>query len=343
MTDMVDNSKKFRIAVDAMGGDYAPLEIVRGGIQAAQIPGIHVILVGKKAIVEELVKQEAPKGVELDLEIYDAPGDIPMDEKNPARAVKRAKDASVVVANQLVADGNADAVVAAGHTGAATASSLFTLGRIEGFERPCICTLIPTIEGKMFLIDGGSNIETTPGQMLQSGLIGSILAKIILKIDNPRVGLLNVGEEEGKGTDRYKEAYELLKNYQRINFIGNVEGKTIIDSTCDVAVCDGFTGNIHLKALEGGLKAMAAAVQAQIKKSGPLALVAGLILKLLGVFDRIKAHFHPNSFGGALLGGVNGVSIISHGSSNAEAIKNACLHAKLLLENDVINKIKDSL
>ena len=336
---MVDRNKKFRIAIDAMGGDYAPLEIVKGGIEAAQLPGIHVILVGKKAIIEDLVKQESPRGVQLDLEIYDAPGDIPMDEKNPARAVKRGHDASVVVANQLVAEGNADAVVAAGHTGAATASSLFTLGRIEGFERPCICTLIPTITGKMFLIDGGSNIETTPEQMVQSALIGSILAKIILKIDNPRVGLLNVGEEEGKGTDRYKQAYDLLKNYQRINFIGNVEGKTIIDSICDVAIYDGFTGNIHLKALEGGLKAMAAAVQNQIKKSGPLAMLAGLTLKSLGVFDRIKAHFHPNSFGGALLGGVNGVSIISHGSSNAEAIKNACVHARVLLEHDIIAKV----
>lgn len=335
--------QNYRIAIDAMGGDYAPLEIVRGGIQAAQIPGIHVILVGKKQEVEKVLLQELGTINYPDLEVYDAPGDIPMDEKNPARAVKRGGDASVVVANKLVAEGKADAVIAAGHTGAATAASLFTLGRLEGFERPCICTLIPTITGKMFLIDGGSNIDTTPEQMLQSAVIGTILAKIILKLDNPRVGLLNVGEEEGKGTERYKDAYNLLKACDRINFIGNVEGKTIIDSICDIAVCDGFTGNIHLKALEGGLKAMAAAVQQQIKRSGPLALVAGLILKSLGVFDRIKAHFHPNSFGGALLGGVNGVSIISHGSSNAEAIKNACVHAKLLLENDVINKVKSQI
>ncbi len=279
----------------------------------------------------------------MDIEVVDAPDDISMDEKNPARAVKRAQNSSVVVANKLVKEGRADAVIAAGNTGAATAASLFELGRIEGFERPCICTVIPTSTSKMLLIDGGSNIETTPEQMLQSAILGNILAKTLFNIKEPRIGLLNVGGEEGKGTDKYKEAYALMKAESQINFIGNVEGKTIIDEICDAAICDGFTGNIHLKALEGGLKMMAKATQYQIKNSGHLGLLGGLLLKASGAFDKIKSHFHPSSYGGALLGGLNHVSLISHGSSDAEAIKNACKHAKLLVENNVVEVVKSKI
>ncbi len=333
-----NQNKQITVAIDAMGGDYAPLAIVKGAILAARNLDLKIILTGKAAEIEKILQEQG--AANANIEVVDAPEDIPMDEKNPAKAVRRAKNSSVVVANRLVAEGKADAVVAAGNTGAATAASLFGLGRIEGFERPCICTVIPTIDSKMLLIDGGSNIETTPEQMVQSAVIGSILAKILFKKANPRVGLLNVGEEEGKGTEKYKLTYDLLKQESRINFIGNVEGKTIIDDLCEIAICDGFTGNIHLKSLEGGLKMMAAAIQNQIKKSGPLELLGGLILKFSGMFNRIKDQFHPNSFGGALLGGVNGVSIISHGSSNDEAIKNACKHAKLLVENRVIEEVK---
>ncbi|MDD9899202.1 MAG: phosphate acyltransferase PlsX [Candidatus Melainabacteria bacterium] len=333
-------SKEITIAIDAMGGDYAPDQIVKGAIRAArEISGIKIILTGKEAEVKQVV--EANGGCCLkNIEIIDAPEDITMDEKNPARAVRKAKNSSVVVANRLVAEGKADAVIAAGHTGAATAASLFELKRVEGFERPCICTVIPTIESKMLLIDGGSNIETTPEQMRQSAIIGDILAKILFKTNKPRTALLNVGGEEGKGTARYQEAYDLLKNEARINFTGNVEGKTIIDDVCEIAICDGFVGNIHLKALEGGLKMMISALQRQIKSRGPLEMLGGLLLKLSGAFDRIKDHFHPNSYGGALLGGLNGISLISHGSSNDEAIMNACKHAKLLVENKVIEAVK---
>lgn len=331
-------TEKIRIAIDAMGGDNAPAAIVAGGIQAAKsLDNVQIILVGK----EEEIKKCSSSFPE-NIEIVDAPEDIAMDEKNPARAVRKAKNSSIYVANQMVAEGKADAVIAAGHTGAATAASLFILKRIDGFERPCICTYIPTTENNMFLIDGGSNIETSPEQMRQSGLIGKVLAKIMMDKENPKIGLLNVGEEEGKGTDRYKEAWTLMNEDPNLNFIGNVEGKTIIDDLCDVAVVDGFTGNIHLKALEGGLKMMSSAIQIQAKKN-PLALIGALLMKLAGTFDTIKAHFHPNSYGGALLGGVNGVSIISHGSSNAEAIKNASKQAKLLVEKGVIQAVKEAI
>lgn len=342
---MTDSSTKTKnpavIAIDAMGGDFAPLETVKGGYQAAKKLGCKIILVGDKVKIQNVIDENKLKS---DLvEIYHTDKEIPMDEKDVARAARREKDASVVVANRLVAEGKADAVIAAGNTGVATAASLFTLRRIEGFERPCICTLIPTSRSKMFLIDGGSNIEPSAGQIVQNAIIGKLLSKILFKNDNARVGLLNVGSEESKGNELYKETYQLLKDHSKINFIGNVEGKTIIDDICEIAVCDGFVGNIHLKALEGGLKIFAEQIKDKLKQGSFLTKVAALILKNSSVFEEIKAHVHPNSYGGALLGGVNGVSIISHGSSNAEAIFNACRNAQLFVEEKVIENLKTNL
>ena len=335
-------TKQITLAIDAMGGDYAPLETVRGGVLAAKEFGVKVLLVGKTAEIQAVLDKE---GSHPNIEIVDAAEDIPMEEKNPARAVRKYVNSSIVVANRLVAEGKADAVIAAGHTGAATAASLFGLKRIEGFERPCICTLIPTSDDVMFLIDGGSNIEATPEHIVQNAILGNLLAKAYLKLPKPTIGLLNVGGEPGKGNELYKKTYELLEAQSSpdFNFIGNVEGKTIIDGHCNVAVCDGFTGNIHLKALEGGLKMMAAAVKYEAKRSGPLAMIGAFFLQLSGAFDKIKFHFHPNSFGGALLGGLNHISIISHGGSNAEAIKNACKQAKLYAVMDVCSKVRETL
>lgn len=338
--DKLRDLSPVRLVIDAMGGDYAPLETVKGGVLAAKELGVKIFLVGKKDEIQKILDEH---GTHPNVEIVDAPEDIPMEEKNPARAVRKYVNSSIVVSNTLVAEAKADAVIAAGNTGAATAASLFGLKRIEGFERPCICTLIPTINSVMFLIDGGSNIEATAEQIYQNALIGDLLAKAYLKLESPRVGLLNVGGEPGKGNDLYKRAYEIIDADKNLNFIGNVEGKTIIDGDCDVAVCDGFTGNIHLKALEGGLRMMVSAIQYQAKKSGPIGLLGAFLLKVSGLFKRIKAHFHPNSYGGALLGGLNHISMISHGSSNAEAIKNACKQAKLYAEMDVCNKLRNAL
>lgn len=352
------------IAIDAMGGDHAPYEIVKGGIQAALKFSCEIILVGDVEKIFDEIKNKLSRELnfnyitekisDVDTEIkinqgskritiklIHAPDEVKMDEKNPARAVKRAENSSIVVANKLVASGKADAVIAAGNTGAATVASLFELKRIEGFSKPCICTIIPTLHSKMLLIDGGANIETKTQEIVQSAILGTLFHKIVFKSQNPRVGLLNVGEEEGKGIELYKQTYELLKQEAKINFVGNVEGKTIIDgSLCEIAVCDGFTGNIHLKAFEGGLKLMSNKMQYEIKSGGFLNMLAGLVLKSTGVFTRLKNHFDPNSYGGALLGGVNGVSIISHGSSNYEAIVSACKHAILFIEEDLINKLK---
>lgn len=336
---------KVRIAFDAMGGDFAPYEIVKGAIIAAQEFKIKAFLVGKPAEIEEVlikIDKEGIKSSGVDYEIVEAMEDIDMAEKNPAKAVRAKRNSSVVVSNKLVSEGRADAVIAAGNTGAATAASLLVLRRIKGFERPCIASPIPTKDGVMLLVDAGSNVETTPSQMLQNALIGNILSKVLYKIENPRIGLLNVGEEPGKGNEVYKESHELLEACKKINFMGNVEGKVIPQSICDVAVCDGFTGNIHLKAIEGGLKLMVESFRSKLK-TNPIGMLAALLLKLSGVFDSLKKHFSPSSYGGALLGGVQGVSIISHGSSDAEAIKNAARNAKLFVEAGVVDKVKQGL
>ncbi len=333
-----------------MGGDYAPDEIVEGAILGARDFGITVLLTGDEgkinAVISKLRKGSLKSFIDANperIEIYHAPDEITMDEKNPARAVRSSRNASVVRANTLVAEGNADAVIAAGNTGVATVASLFELKRLEGFERPCIATTLPMVGGgKMLLIDAGSNIEATPEQIVQNALLGKALAEILLGKTNARIGLLNIGEEPGKGPATYKSTHELLTARNDLNFVGNVEGKTIIRDICDVAVCDGFIGNIHLKALEGGLKMMSESFKVEFK-SGPLGIIAALLLKLSGSVERIKKQFDPNCYGGSLLGGLNHVSLISHGSSNAEAIRNACRHATELLDNKVIDYLKTSL
>ncbi len=335
-------SSHWRIAIDAMGGDYAPQAIVEGAIQGASDLGITVLLTGDESRIKTAI--EASKFCRKfmaqypeRLEIYHAPDEIRMDEKNPARAVKVGANSSIVKANNLVANGKAHAVIAAGNTGVATVASLFELKRMDGFQRPCIATTLPMVGGsKMLLIDAGSNIEASAEQIAQNAVLGKALAEILLGRTKPRIGLLNIGEEAAKGTELYKQTYKLLSENSELNFVGNVEGKTIIYDICDVAVCDGFVGNIHLKALEGGLKMMSESFKREFKSS-PLGLLAALLLgPSLG---RIKAQFDPNSYGGSLLGGLKHVSLISHGSSNSEAITNACRHAVELLEGRVLEKL----
>lgn len=338
-------TSKISIAFDAMGGDYAPDEIIKGAVLACGDLAIKAHLVGDVNEIKRVLRDINNSGVDTsrcDIELHNATEEIDMGEKNPARAVKKAQNSSVVVANKLVASGEAQGVVAAGNTGAATAASLFELKRIPGFERPCIVCFIPTVKGVMFLIDAGSNIDSDPNHIYQNALIGNILAKDLLGAANPKLGLLNIGGEPGKGTQLYKDAFELIEANKDFNFIGNVEGKTIIYDNCDVAVCDGYAGNIHLKALEGGLKMFEEVLKNEAKKS-IIGKVAGLMLKSIGVFDYIKGHFHPSSYGGAILGGVNGVSIIAHGGSNAEAIKNSARQAKRAIEADVVAKVKHSI
>lgn len=332
-----------------MGGDYAPYEIVKGALLACDEFDIKAILVGDedaiKSTLGDLDKELGFKAKGLDYEIVHASEEVSMEEKNPAKAVRAAKNSSIVLSTKLVADGEADAVIAAGNTAAATAAALFGLKRIEGFERPCIVCTIPTMKGILLLIDAGSNAEASPEQMHQSAILGNILAGSLMDLENPRIGLLNIGEEPSKGNELYKETNQLLQaasDAGEFNFIGNVEGKTIIYDNSDVVICDGFVGNIHLKAIEGAMKMTFETFKQELNGSA-LGKLSGLIAKSDGIFDRLKAKFDPNSYGGALLGGVNGIVIIAHGSSNAEAIKNSVKQAKLAVENKVLERVKEKL
>lgn len=351
---MSETKTQIRIAFDAMGGDFAPDEIVKGAVLACKEYAIEAHLVGTISEITRVLKADGisvPDGVADGSQLschggtvvlHESTEEIDMGEKNPARAVKKAQKSSIVIANKLVADDRADAVVAAGHTGAATATALFEIKRIEGFERPCIVCFIPTVTGVMLLIDAGSNIESSPEQIYQNALIANVLGKGLLGADSPRLGLLNIGGEPGKGTDLYKRSYELIEQNKDFNFVGNVEGKTIVYDNCDVAICDGFVGNIHLKALEGGLKMFEEVLKNEAKKS-LIGKLAGLALKSIGVFEHIKNHFHPSSYGGAILGGINGVVIIAHGSSDARAIKNSARQAIRAVQADVIKQQRESI
>lgn len=325
-----------KIAVDAMGGDYAPAEVVAGAVQACQEYGIEVILVGEPAALEAELKKHSGNG--LKPEIYPASEVIAMDE-HPANAVKKKKDASLVVANRLVKEGIASGVISAGNTGAAMAASLFIIGRIQGIKRPAIASPMPTAKGVSVLLDAGANADCEPDNLVQFALMGSIYAERVLGLPNPRVGLLSIGEEETKGNKLTVEAHQLLKE-AKINFIGNIEGRDVHRGDCDVTVCDGFVGNTVLKLSEG----LAAVLFQQIKSaitSNMISKIGGLLVK--GALRKFKARMDYTEYGGAPLLGIDGISIISHGSSNAKAIKNAIRVAAKAAEENVALKIADAI
>lgn len=321
-----------KVAVDAMGGDYAPREIVLGAIAACRELDAEVILVGREEELARELKEQAVSG--LKLEVYPASEIIAMDE-HPANAVKKKKDSSLVVANRLVKEGSAVAVISAGNTGAAMTASLLTVGRIKGIKRPAIASPLPTNRGVSVLIDAGANADCEPDNLAQFALMGSVYAERVLGIPTPRVGLLNIGEEETKGNKLSSEAHQLLKA-GKLNFIGNIEGKDIPQGVCDVIVCDGFVGNIVLKLSEG----LAFALVDQLKKAilaGFLSKIGGLLIK--SAFRDLKSKMDYSEYGGAPLLGIDGISIISHGRSNAKAIKNAIRAALKAADQGIIAKI----
>ena len=327
------------IAVDAMGGDYAPVEVVHGAYVAAKEFGIKVQLVGNEDVIKsELKKYQASES--LPIEIIHADEVIDMGESQPANAVRKKQNSSIVVAMNQVARGLAEGVVAAGSTGAAAAAALLTLKRIEGIERPCIAAVMPTRLKPVILADAGANVESTSQQLLQNALMGAALSKGIFKLENPKVGLLNIGEEPGKGNTLVKEAYDLLKKERYLNFIGNVEGRDVPEGICDVCVCDGFVGNVFLKTAEGMIKMVAALLREELTKD-----VMGKIGALLSKdsFYRMRKRVDYSEFGGAQLLGVKGVCVIAHGSSRYIAIKNAIKVARDAAYANIISIIESML
>ena len=323
------------IAVDAMGGDYAPVETVHGAYLAAKEYGIKVQLVGVESIIRAELSKYPVNG--LPIELVPASDVIEMAEQQPASAVKKKPNSSIVVAMNQVAKGYAAGVVAAGSTGAAAASALFCLKRIEGIERPCIAAVLPTHSSPVILADAGANVDSTAQHLLQNALMGAALSKCLFKLENPRVALLNIGEEPGKGNALVKEAYELLKDERRINFIGNVEGRGVPEGFCDVCVCDGFVGNVFLKTAEGFAKMMASLLREELTKD-----TKGKIGALLAKdsFYRLRKRVDYSEYGGAQLLGVRGVCVVAHGSSRHIAIKNAVRVAKEAVQANIVNLIE---
>ncbi len=325
-----------RIALDAMGGDFAPQEIVAGAVEACRDLKADIILVGNQTAIQTELSKYAT--TDLKLEVVHASEVIGMDE-HPANAVKRKKDSSLVVANRLVKEGKAAAVISAGNTGAAMATSLLTLGRIPGIDRPAIASPMPTKAGVSVLLDAGANADCEPEYLQQFAVMGAIYAEQVLGLVNPKVGLLSIGEEETKGNKLTIAAHLLLKE-TKVNFIGNIEGRDVHRGVCEVIVCDGFVGNTVLKLTEG----LASVLMGMIKEAVTANLVSKVgALLIKGALGQLKTKLDYTEYGGAPLLGLNGVSMISHGSSNAKAIKNAVKAAQKAVAEQVVAKIAVSV
>ncbi|NLL48922.1 MAG: phosphate acyltransferase PlsX [Firmicutes bacterium] len=325
-----------RIAVDAFGGDYAPEQIVEGALQAAHEDGIDLILTGDQTRLQSLI--QGKPGSER-IEIVHAPDVIGMDEA--AEAVRSKPESSLVKAARLVREGQAGALVSAGSTGATMAASVLTIRRIKGVERPAITSLMPTRTGVTLMVDVGANVDCKPNQLLQFAQMGSIYAEHVLKVRNPKVGLLNVGHEPTKGNHLAKEVYSLLQEETSgVNFIGNIEGRDISRGDCDVIVCDGFVGNVVLKFAEGLADALFGMMKEEFTSSIPSTL--GALLLKPGL-KRIKKKVDYTEYGGAPLLGVNGIVIIAHGGSNAKAIQNAIRVAKRGVEQNIVQGIAERM
>jgi glycerol-3-phosphate acyltransferase PlsX len=326
-----------KIAVDAMGGDNAPQAVVAGAIQAAKEFGVGIILVGiEQLVLEELDKYPAAKT--LPIEVRNATEVVGMLD-SPATVFRRKKDSSIRVANELVKSGEAVAVISAGHTGAAMATSLFVLRPVEGVERPAIATFMPTVKGTSIILDVGANVDCKPNHLLQFAIMGEVYAKYLLKIPNPRVGLLSIGEEETKGNELTKEAFKLLTETS-LNFIGNVEGRDVMSGNADVIVCDGFIGNVVLKVSEAVAEAIGVFIRENIGTS--LARKLGYLL-MRPAFRSLKRRVDYAEYGGAPLVGINGISIIGHGRSSDLAVKNAIRVAAELAKSEVNKHIREDI
>ncbi len=332
---------RIRIVLDAMGTDNAPAEDVRGAAEALSDPvrggGFEIILVGD----EESIARELERHPGLDrqrISIQHAPEVISMGEE-PAQAVRTKRDSSLVRGITMQKDGLADAFVSAGNTGAVMAASTFILGRIPGISRPTIASQFPAADGYTIVADVGANVDTKPRNLYEFAVMASIYAEQIFGYARPSVGLLNVGEEEGKGEDRAVQAYELLKA-SSLNFVGNVEGRDILKGTARVVVCDGFTGNILLKFAESVPGLLRAKLGAQASGGFIAKLRLGLAR---GVLRSVFKEMDYQEYGGVPLLGVNGVSIIGHGGSTAKAIKNMIFKADEMVRNGVNRRIAEAL
>ena len=328
----MDNVK---IAVDAMGGDNAPFEIVKGAVDAVNEFGSNIILVGPQETVEkELAKYTFDKSK---ITIKNATEVISTDE-SPTNAIRRKKDSSIVVGLNLVKNSEASAFVSAGSTGAVLTGGTFIIGRIKGIERPALGTCLPTVSGFTFLLDSGANVDCKSTYLLQFAKMASVYVEHVMGVNNPTVGLINIGAEKEKGNALTKETYELLEGSE-LNFVGNVEPRDIPFQKADVLVCDGFAGNTVLKFAEGLSSALISIIKDEIT-AGLYKIPAAFLIK---PFKNIKKRFDSEKVGGAPFLGLKSLVVKAHGSSKAKGIKNAIKQCEIFVEKDIVLKIEEQL
>ncbi|MEO0534632.1 MAG: phosphate acyltransferase PlsX [Cyanobacteria bacterium P01_A01_bin.123] len=325
-----------RIAIDAMGGDFAPAEIVAGAIRARAELDADIILVGDP----EQIQDSNPKPENLrDIEIVPAEGIVEMHEE-PLSALRRKPKASINVAMDLVKHDRADGVVSAGHSGAAMAAALLRLGRIKGIDRPAIGAVFPTVVANkpVLVLDVGANVDCRPKFLEQFAVMGAIYSQYVLGIEQPKVGLLNIGEEPSKGNELTVQVHQALADNPAVPFVGNAEGRDVLSGQFDVVVCDGFVGNVLLKFAE----AVGESVLQILREELPQGIEGKLGTALLrGNLRRIKQRVDHAEHGGGLLLGVSGIAVISHGSSQAPSIFNAIRLAKEAVDNRVLDRIRE--
>jgi phosphate acyltransferase len=323
-----------KLALDAMGGDHAPKEIVLGAMKAVQVfDDLHICLVGDEAkIKEHLTSNERISILHTE--------EVILGTDEPVKAVRRKKNSSMVLAAKLVADGEADGCISAGNTGALMATGLFVVGRIEGIERPALAPTLPTIGGEGFLLlDVGANVDAKPEHLLQNAIMGSIYAEKVRGVKNPRVGLLNIGTEEKKGNELAKLTFDLLKDAP-VHFIGNVEARDLLEGVADVVVTDGFTGNMVLKTIEGTAMSVFKMLKTTLYSSLKTKLAAAVLKPDL---MNLKAQMDYSEYGGAGLFGLKAPVIKAHGSSDANSVYNAIRQTRDMVQKNVSSTIKEAI
>ncbi len=326
-----------RIVLDAMGGDRAPEVTVEGAVWAARDFDVSVVLVGPEDVIKEQLARHPLQGVKI--EIVHAPEWVHMDE-HPATAVRAKKRNSMTVGLELVKVGDADAFVTCGHTGAALAASLFTLGRIRGIKRPALTTLFPTRADHCFILDVGANADCKPEYIRQFALMGNVYARHVFGIEAPKVGILSIGEEGGKGNILVQEAFPLLEKTKGLHFIGNVEPKEVLQGRADVVVTDGFTGNIFIKTSEAVGSMLLAVIKEEVKRR--FLAMAGMLLARHALKASLQ-RMDPREYGGAPFLGVNGIVIVGHGRSDAYAVRNAIRMGIRSVRGDIVRRTVEGL
>lgn len=333
---MTKNREKPCIAIDVMGGDFGPSVVIPGALKAAREENLALLLVGRDVDIREELEKHPHEDLEIEIVHTD---DVAEMSDKPSHILRRKKNTSILMACNLVKENRAQGVVSAGHTGVTLASAMFSIGRIKGIDRPGLGSVIPREGLPLILIDVGANIDSKPRHLVQFAIMADIFAKHILNIENPTVGLLNIGEEQGKGTAQVNEAYNLLKKTS-LNFIGNIEGRDLFTDRVNIAVCDGFVGNIALKLCEGLGKAITRGLKRELSK-GFFSRLGALLAK--SAFKRLIRRYDYEEYGGAPLLGLKGCVIVCHGSSPSKSICQATKMAAQFISMNIVEKIKEQV